>query len=383
MQVSGTVRQITSPRPLAGVCVSNGQSIVQTDAEGHYTLDLDPGGHRFVFVTVPDGLRPQKSFYRSARLWADNQDGIDFNLESAPQRARREFVVAHITDTHLSLTGQPPTTKAVVANDLQQLVREAGPDLMIASGDLTDWGLPHELEDFRDAIQTVATPIFTMFAGHDGNAERFGGMSAEELVKLKSTQQIEKINELIAQSAGKTFTDHYEHVLGPTYYSLDWGGRHFVLYPNEQSFFCAADQQRKEDWLWSDLALQPADRQIVLVVHTPPENGFLDRLSQYNTRLVLHGHFHCRKVFSYGDILIAAGPSLCFGGIDTSSRGYQLVRFDDDDLRLEPVCLIPPTAAHRSIPMRYSCRSSCAVCPARLTAPSGSGTTRSCLHFFR
>ncbi len=313
IEVRGRVMEDLSGRGLVGVLVSNGEQIAQTDEEGRYALAVEPGVHRFVFVTVPDGFRATSEFYSSTRNWIDAQDGVDFGLEPAPERAVRQFTLVQITDTHVVTEGEMLTSGEVLAEALQQLVREAAPDMIVVSGDLTNRGEFAELYRFREAIETVSTPIFPLFGGHDGNEERHEGVS----------------------QGGNTFTRHFEAVLGPSYYSFDWGGRHFAFYPNEQSFFSPEDQERKEVWFWADLALQPADREIVVVVHTPPPISFLEALSRYNVRLVLHGHWHSSKVFSYKEMVVAATPSFCFGGIDTSPRGYRVARFGEEGVELE------------------------------------------------
>ena len=320
IEIRGRVMEDLSGRGLGGVFVSNGEQIVQTDEEGRYALAVEPEVHRFVFVTVPDGFRATSGFYSSTRNWMGAQDGVDFGLEPAPERAARQFTLVQITDTHVVVEGEMLTSGEVLAEALQQLVREADPDLIVASGDLTNRGELAELSRFREAIETVATPVFSLFGGHDGNEERHGEVS----------------------QAGNTFTRHFEAVFGPSYYSFDWGGCHFVFYPNEQSFFSPADQERKEVWFWADLALQPADREIVVVVHTPPPVLFLEALSRYNVRLVLHGHWHSSKVFSYKEMVVAATPSFCFGGIDTSPRGYRVVRFGEEGTEVE-LCALKST----------------------------------------
>ena len=309
-----------SGRGLEGVLVSNGEQIVQTDEEGRYALAVEPEAHRFVFVTVPDGFRTTSGFYSSTRNWMGAQDGVDFWLEPAPERAARQFTLVQITDTHVVTKGEMLTSGEVLVEALQQLVGEADPDMIVASGDLTNRGELAELYRFREAIETVSTPVFPLFGGHDGNEERHEGVS----------------------QAGNTFTRHFEAVLGPSYYSFDWGGCHFVFYPNEQSFFSPADQERKEVWFWADLALQSADREIVVVVHTPPPVLFLEALSRYNVRLVLHGHWHSSKVFSYKEMVVAATPSFCFGGIDTSPRGYRVVRFGEEGAEVK-LCALKST----------------------------------------
>ena len=308
IEIRGRVMEDPSGRGLGGVLVSNGEQIVQTDEEGRYALAVEPEAHRFVFVTVPDGFQAPSGFYSSTRNWVGAQDEVDFWLEPAPERAAREFTLVQITDTHVVTEGDMLTSGEVLAESLQQLVGEASPDLIVASGDLTNRGELAELSRFREAIETVPTPVFPLFGGHDGNEERHEGIS----------------------QGGYTFTRHFEAVLGPSYYSFDWGGRHFVFYPNEQSFFSSADQERKEVWFWADLALQPADREIVVVVHTPPPVSFLEALSRYNVHLVLHGHWHSSKVFSYKEMVVAATPPFCFGGIDTSPRGYRVLRFGEE-----------------------------------------------------
>ena len=346
IEVRGRVMEEPSGRGLGGVLVSNGEQIVQTDEEGRYALAVEPEAHRFVFVTIPDGFRMPLGFYSPTRHWTDAQEGVDFWLEPAPERAARQFTLVQITDTHVVTEGEMLTSGEVLAEALQRLVRETDPDLIVASGDLTDRGRLVQLTRFREAIETVPTPVFPLFGGHDGNEER--GVSVEEVARLKTTPNNPKLNEIMEKQAGNTFTRHYEAVFGPSYYSFDWGGRHFVFYPNEQSFFSPADQERKEVWFWTDLELQPAGREIVVVVHTPPPVSFLEALSRYNVHLVLHGHWHSSKVFSYKEMVVAATPSFCFGGIDTSPRSYRVARFGEEGTEvviraLKPASASPPS----------------------------------------
>ena len=335
IQVRGRVFDDSSARGLAGICVSNGDRIVQTDEEGRYTLPLEPAAHRFVFVTVPDGFSAGEGVYRSTLDWTKSRDGVDFRLSPSPARAARSFTLVQITDTHIVTEGDTHTSGPVLSDALRQVECDVEPDLIIASGDLTDWGTLDQLTAYREAVASISTPVFPLFGGHDGNQERMGGISVEEFLKMKALPDNPRLNELVREHEGNASTLHFEAVLGPTYYSLDWGGRHFAFWPNEDSFYSPAGLERKERWLWADLALQPEDREIVVVVHTPPPAAFLQALSKYNVRLVLHGHWHSSKVFSYGDMVVAAAPPVCFGGIDTSPRGYRLVRFREEDAVLD------------------------------------------------
>ena len=334
IQVEGSVREMASERGLENVCVSNGEHVVRTDANGRYALEISPGGHRFIFVTVPDGYRLGEEFYRSTLGWSGDQRGVDFELKPLPDRDQRTFSMVHISDTHVVTDGDRPHGDTL-ATDLEQLVQEAAPDLIVVSGDLTDWGTLEELEQFHHAIKSVSTPVLPMFGGHDGNQERFGDLTVEELVALKHEKQYAKIEEILKQRDGTTFTCNYERVLGPAYYSFDRERRHVVLYPNEENFFSPQDRKRKEDWLWTDLAQQPRDREVVVFLHKPPSIPFLTALSRYPVKLVLHGHWHSSKVFTRDGIVVAATPPLCFGGIDTRPRGYRMVEFREEDLQVQ------------------------------------------------
>ena len=204
----------------------------------------------------------------------------------------------------------------------------------MVTGDLTDWGTPPELESFREAAGSVAVPVLPMFGGHDGNRERFGDLSAERLAELKRNRQQEEIRRIVRRQEGVSFTRNYEEVLGPAWYSFDRGGRHFVLYPNEENFLSPRDRERKQAWLLADLAAQSAGREVVVFTHIPPPVAFLDLLSGSGARLVLHGHWHSSKLFVHGGMTIAGTPPIGVGGLDTRPRGYRLVDFGEGEPRI-------------------------------------------------
>ena len=70
----------------------------------------------------------------------------------------------------------------------------------------------------------------------------------------------------------------------------------------------------------------------MMVVHTPPSTDFLDALGRYNMGILLHGHWHSSKAFSHSGIGTMATPPLCFGGTDTTPRGYRLLDFEGEDV---------------------------------------------------
>ena len=84
------VREAGSGRGLENVCVSNGEHVVRTDAEGRYRLEIEPGEHRFVWVSVPGGFRLPADFHRPTRGWGASRRDVDFELVPEPGGEMRD-----------------------------------------------------------------------------------------------------------------------------------------------------------------------------------------------------------------------------------------------------------------------------------------------------
>lgn len=306
-EICGRVADATTGEGLGGVAVTNGEHVAETAADGGFALPVEEGEHTFAWVTVPSGWQAAgNSFYRRFRDLRAGEGNLEFWLTPAPERCAPAFRLAQITDLHVVVEPERLTSAATLRESLARLDSEASPDFVVASGDLTNRGALAELRSLRQALASTSCPLFPLFAGHDGNEERHE-----------------------TGEAGGTLTRHWEEVLGPTYYSFDWGGRHFALYPTEEGYFSAADRRRKRAWLEADLARQPAGRQCTVIVHSPPTTAFIEELGRRGVSLILYGHWHSAKSFRHAGVAVAALPPLCFGGIDTSPRSYRLVDFAD------------------------------------------------------
>jgi outer membrane protein assembly factor BamB/predicted phosphodiesterase len=323
---------------LAGVLVSNGEEVVCTGGDGGYTLPIDPEAHRFITITVPAGFRAHGRWYAPTAGWHATRSGVDFALRPAPERAARRFRMAQISDIHViapeidrvrgqaiaqtdprddtpgdalrrkllaNLADHDLPSEAEFAAALQRLAAVAAPDCIVATGDLTQLGSVAQLQHYRAAVATCPVPLFSVFGGHDGNDER------------------------ATLPAGSGFSRHYEAVLGPVWYSFDWGAWHFVVWAQEDVFLSPADVRRKERWLAADLTHQPADRPGALLMHTPPPAALAAQLrARYpQLRVVLHGHTHSSKVWGHDGLVVLETPSFFFGGIDTRPAGYRVVEF--------------------------------------------------------
>jgi len=315
VKIEGKVYNKDSGEGVGGALVSNGEQVVRAEEDGSYVLAVEVGIHPFVWVSLPAGMRPAERFYQAVPE-ADGE--VDFALLPAPERSRSDFRLAQITDTHVEGEEGGRSCGKMLSRDLRELVAQAHPDLIIHSGDLSNRGTQEELSWCARAFETVAPPVFALFGNHDGSSEHS------------------------AHKGALTCTGNFGQIFGPAYYSFDWGERHFVLYADIDHFFTAADRQRKEAWLWADLAQQPDERESVVVVHMPPKLEFVEKLARFKVRLVLFGHWHSSKSFAFAGVAVAATPPLCFGGIDTGARGYRLVEFSGQGAKMELKALQRP-----------------------------------------
>ena len=308
--VCGTVT--VRGRGRAGIAVSNGETVVRTGRGGRYRLDVDPARHRFVFVVSPANAIGCSRFYKPVGRIGNNARAFDFDFVPFPRRGRREFTFAHLSDFHLrhkceatsaSTTSRSAPVAGIIRHAVQQVLSKGRPAFAVVTGDLTQYGDIPSLNALRGIMDTATCPMFPMFGAHDGLYGVLSGKPVED---------------------GRT--GNYESVLGPTYYSFDWGGRHFVLYPNEDRVFASADVEMKHKWLQSDLQAHN-QTPTLLFLHEPPSRTFLDQLVSTSVFAVLHGHWHSSKVHTYRGIQILHTCCLAYGGIDGSPRGGRLVSF--------------------------------------------------------
>ena len=94
------------------------------------------------------------------------------------------MMIAQITDLHI----RPPGKRAygvVESNDMLAATVEAInslprlPDVVIATGDLTDCGLPSEYAELRRILSALEMPVYLVPGNHDRRAELFEAFGAD------------------------------------------------------------------------------------------------------------------------------------------------------------------------------------------------------------
>ena len=328
-------RVISDNKPLAGVIVSNGRQVARTDAAGKYSLPTGPNAGRFIFVCCPRGHWTD-DFYRPIEK-AIRQERVDFMLRPISQPDRFDFVFAADL-SNLGDASQETGRRKTKASLAEICSLSPRPAFLWIQGDLgitADDGTR-----FIDCLKTATIPTRLGIGNHE-------------------------IYPSEANPKGK-----YEQLFGPTYYSFDWGPVHFVVLDGNMPADVRGNslgtvEPRELAWLEADLAVQPADKPIIVGVHIPIVSTYEARrsdltetegpfwqsanrsqvtslLARHNVRLVLQGHMHENERITLGGIEYVESVSLSgswwYGGskferaTDGSPRGYRIVSVDGNKI---------------------------------------------------
>lgn len=366
---NGTVVERSGDRPVPDVVVSDGIHVVRTGADGAFVLPDDTDAQH-VWVSVPSAHRAfAPGWYADVRRHGMGPLRLVLEPRAEPVRDGCRFV--QVTDLHVSVDGGarlapmlrsgvvPPegvqvtgeTTSRELRDDLEAVVRSARPELIVATGDLADYGQPEELIAYREAITGIGVPVASVPGNHDQlsvlSAESirafFAGWSshgAPEGTDVSATFQAEVFGgDWRRSDSGRT---PWLDALGPLYYSFDWGGVHFVVYDGE-GLRRYGDDYPQDRWLAADLGTIAADTPVVVLTHFPEERSFY-RARFDGVRLVASfaGHWHATRAWDDGRVRHFTSGTLGFGGFDGTGRGYRIVDVDRDGARSRWVCLDTP-----------------------------------------
>jgi predicted MPP superfamily phosphohydrolase len=247
-------------RGVAGVAVSNQDTVVTTDASGTFRMSSEGTG--VIFVSTPNAYRPVGPWWRAA----NSAEPLSFALTREQPSGELTFI--HASDTHISPASLARTQR------LRTLVDSIRPGLLLITGDLVRDALRVGEEEAAGYYELFArersafrTPVFTV----PGNHENFG--------IERDTSHVPATHPLYGRGM-------YHHYFGPDYYSFTRGGVHFVglntVDIDDQRYYGHVDSLQLT-WLERDLALIPADMPVVTFDHIPFVTTF-EGLNGYNDR---------------------------------------------------------------------------------------------------
>ncbi|WP_289857115.1 calcineurin-like phosphoesterase family protein [uncultured Muribaculum sp.] len=205
----------TEGHPLKAVAVSDGYNIVMTDSKGRYSI-TSASDMGYVFVSTPNGYEPATFIGNRPKFWQHIKPGqntdADFVLRKIP--ASSGLTVIAVADPQIAnRCGDIDRLRNLYVPDINQTidsVRKTNHDpIVITLGDIIcDFfvaaGNGYTLDKFNNDFQ-VNAPVYHTMGNHDNDP-------------------------FIAGDIAGSSTWH--KVNGPSYYSFNRGGAHFISVDN-------------------------------------------------------------------------------------------------------------------------------------------------------
>lgn len=297
--IRGTVR-LADGWGLKDVVVSDGLVSVKTDGEGRFTLPAAHDYARFVFVSMPSGhWFPTGAYWQ--RLVPGKTEGYDFVLEKRKEtNAQGGHRFIHFSDSEIS-------------------------------------GIDAVEERWRDELKAFAAAEDAAFIVHTGDICYRAGLVSH--IKLMNTANMGRpVFYTIGNHdhiPGGPFGEYlFEELYGPTYFSFNAGGVHYIVTPMGWGDVRPNHSvARVAAWLKNDLALVPRGTPIIgfnhdLVSGNAQLNyGGVDLVAA-NLKAWCYGHWHIDFVRRQGTWLSIGTALPNKGGIDQSPAGWRLVHVD-------------------------------------------------------
>jgi outer membrane protein assembly factor BamB len=277
---------------LAGVTVGWETSVFAvTDATGRFTLTAPREG--IVWVRTPDGFSPTPAW---AAVPASGTARLDLGLERVTRTGPLSFV--HASDTHIGLFPQSDVASALLG---AASVLPA-PAFLVITGDITQG---NTVEAFNGLLAALG-PIPIPFVPVDGNHDLYDGGT------------------------------NYRRFLGPTNYSFETGGVHFIVldFAMMANVRDARTRQAVLDFVRGDVARSAAGTTTVAFTHAPPDDVFADELAAAGVSYLFTGHWHSNRLIERGGLLEINTQPLMMGGIDFTPAGYRVATFLGGELVL-------------------------------------------------
>jgi hypothetical protein len=316
--------------PVDGAAVSDGVTIVQTDANGAYELPYRDNAE-FVFVSVPSGYDIPLDATGSPQLYQRVTSAGTYNFTLHQQedggKADSTHVLFVFSDPQVLNGYDDHRFRYETVEDVLEFKKTypAGTKFYgICVGDIVwDWYNANSM--MKGYFEAMGFPNFMTIGNHDHQC-------------TAAKQETEAKQDSIAD-------DKFTAIWGPTYYSFNIGAIHYVVLDNvlykghngSKDYSCGLTAEQ-QNWLQQDLALVPNGTPVVVSFHIPSKNmeGVLSSLKTWVNKgtVVQHlisGHTHTNIVNEISARLIertmgaAEGAFWCSNWCsDGSPNGYMV-----------------------------------------------------------
>lgn len=304
--LAGCITDIKSGAAIEGVAVSDGFSVVMTDANGVYQMKRNPKARK-VYYSTPSEYKVSLAakqhlpvFYCEQTLEAGKKYRVDFGLEklAAPEK---NFTLVMIGDPQCGVINEVGRYKKETVEDIKAYVKGSKyPNAYaVTLGDVT-FDSKSTFTLMRSSMANCSIdgrylPFFQCIGNHDHDS-----------TKPNTKDDVE--DDYVATST-------FEETFGPANYSFNRGDAHIIVMDN----IIVSDQGTSShengktwnyshgltdaqiEWLRQDVACvkNPESKLFILCMHAPIANGsftnkdaVLDLASKFNEAHLMIGHTH-------------------------------------------------------------------------------------------
>jgi hypothetical protein len=319
-----TGRVTDGKKGVKNVAVSDGFSVVLTDAKGNYSLTPNAKATS-IFMSTPAGYE-FKTDYNVARQYENIGDKNSFDFKLQPLKRK--------DDNHHFIIWADPQVKN--KKDVKQMMDTSVPDTIetikslgkdalvhgICVGDIV-WDNHELFPDYNAAVAQMGIPFFQALGNHDMDY-RMGGDETSDAT--------------------------FKKVYGPTYYSFNRGKTHYVVLDDvrylgterEYDGYIAEDQLA---WLKQDLQYVDKNALLIINLHIPVYNqvknnkDFYVLLAGFKNVHIMSGHTHYNAnnlsngVFEHNHGTVCGGwwtGPICGDG---TPRGYAVYEVNGAEMK--------------------------------------------------
>lgn len=339
-RLSGKV--MSADKPVAGVPVTDGTSIVVTDSKGKYSFDAADGA-KFVYITLPDGYE------------VPMQGGVPVLYAPIDPDSKGNF--KH--DFELTKSDADMTKHILFVMADPQVYFDSN----LAEVEKTALEMKHTMDSLYAGQQAVGIAVGDI-VGRFNEGDKYFPWMIENIAKCDFPYFYVVGNHDIEMDApvNEQSRKAFNHYFGPEYYSFNRGKIHYVVLDDVYwmgRYYAGYYTQQQLDWLKADLALVPEGSTVVISQHIPcysrearrkdwgkesyhkvvsNRQALFNILKPYNAH-IMSGHEHYSENYVLGDKLYEhchAPLSNLFWctnwAMDGTPGGYYVYEIDGDNL---------------------------------------------------
>lgn len=290
LPIEGYIKD-NSGTPLSGIAISDGFTIVQTDANGYYSIPKRNPYAYWVYYSIPADVKIEIGSNGLPKFFQKiepNNSRYDFTLTK--QAIENDFRIIAIGDPQVRVANKGLTRFAnETAPDIREFIQSKNNDVptyAVAMGDLVhnEWGL------FKDILgllsfESLSVPCFNVIGNHD-HEYRSGAPLTDQ-----GSQRL------------------YEKEAGPVNYSFDRGNVHCLVIDNiifegrNETALSIGLSSNVKAWIEKDLSLVDRSKTVLLFSHAQMSSANFPELfallAEFKEARIVSGHEHSvqNKIF--------------------------------------------------------------------------------------